>query len=141
VFHLLSLLASVLGFLAVVNLIRADESPAAGVIRVQVVGHLVTVGQRSAGAKEWTITGYVHAEGRDLLLDCSSSAAAQKLLQREHGEPERRIFTSSTLPVRIVQVQGRLKFRPTAKAEGKGKRAGRTDTVPVIVVESLKIVE
>jgi hypothetical protein len=131
----------VLGILVVVNLVRGDESPAAGVIRVQVVGQLVTVGQRSAGAKDWTITGYVHAEGRDLLLDCSSSAAAQKLLQGEHGEPESRIFTSSTVPVRIVQVQGRLKFRPAGKVEGKSKRAGRSDTVPVIVVESLKIVE
>jgi hypothetical protein len=102
---------------------------------------LVTVGQKGEGEKEWTFTDYVHAEGRDLLLDCSANGAAQKLLKAEHGNPDIRVLTSSFFSVRNVQVKGRLKFRPSVKLDEKGKRVEPTDTIPVIVIESLKFVE
>lgn len=55
---------------------------------MQVAGRLVTVGEKGEGKTEWTVTGYVHTEGYDLLLDCTANGAAQKLFKKELGDPD-----------------------------------------------------
>jgi hypothetical protein len=81
--NLVSILFSLPGWLTIAALVGAGEAPASGVINVEVTGRLVLVGQKGEGEKGWAVTGYVHAEGRDLLLDCSSNPAAQRLLKAE----------------------------------------------------------
>lgn len=127
------LLSSVICCLTVVGLVAADEPPKAGVIQVQVTGPLLISGTKPG--KEWVFTGWVRAEGRDLKLDCSANATAQKLIVAERGNPDP--FRGSSLPIHYVEVKGRLTFRPSESSDDKGKRAD----IPVIVVESLKIVE
>lgn len=144
-YYVSTLLSSVLVVLTVVALVGAGEDPTAAVIHVQVTGQLRTSGQRSEEEKgevtitKLTITGYVHAEGCDLLLDCSANKTAQKLLKAEHGEFK--IHDSTGRYPHNVEVKGRLKFRPKVQMDDKGRPVEQTDTIPVIVVDSLKIVE
>jgi hypothetical protein len=112
------------------------DTPAAGVIKVEVTGRLVLVGEKVE--KSWSVTGYVHAAGRDLLLDCSADREAEKLLSAEFGDPD--YLSCSAVPVRTVQVKGRLSFRPNVKIDEHGQRVEQKDTIPVIAVESLRIV-
>jgi hypothetical protein len=135
------LLSSVMCLVAVVAIARAGEAPKAGVIQVQVTGELKTDSYRENTYKEiWTVTGYVRAEGRDLLLDCSDNVAAGKLIDAEGEDYRRREPYTTPILVRYVQVKGRLEFRSKWPWENQGKQADKTET-PVIVVESLKIVE
>jgi hypothetical protein len=127
-----TLLPSVLGCLTIAALVEGGGAPKDGVIDVQVTGRLVTVGQKGEGEAGWTVTAYVHAEGRDLLLDCSANESARKLIKAEFGNPD--ALTSSGRPVRNVKVKGQLKFRSDRKRDNQG------DSIPVIVVESLKLV-
>jgi hypothetical protein len=117
---------------------QPEKSMAAGVIRVQVTGELLTSARKVGDAKEWTFEGRVHAGGRELFLDCSASKAAQQLLKAAHGDPG---APKSWVVLKKVRVEGRLEFLPYLRYDEKGKQIEHTDTLPVIVVESLKIIQ
>ena len=73
-------------------------------------------------------------------LDCTRNKAAEELLLQAIAEQSKH---TGYIPTRNVQLKGRLEFRDCIRVvyDAMGKQIEHPDTFPVIVVESLKIVE
>lgn len=94
-------------------------------LQVTATGVLVSV---KSGTSR-TVTGYLLVPGGTVELDCRLSREGQKLVEGLTGGPR-------------VEVKGRLELRTKVgiRVRGPSGKFDRLDQVPVIVVESLKIV-
>ncbi len=124
---------------------EAAKAKPDNVIQVQVTGmlcgpplHLTVVDGKSR--PDATYSGSVFAGGRELRLDCAGKKDAKELLEKAYADLRKH---TGFIPNKNVQVTGQLQFRPCIRVlyDYKGKQIEHTDTFPVIVVESLKIVE
>ena len=116
-----------------------------GLIQVQVTG-LLGLPQRTFVADKDgqfqpkdTYSGSVRAEGRTLFLDCAGNKEARELVEKTVADLRKH---TGYVPNIKLQVKGRLHFPPiTVVREVDDKRIEHSDTLLVIVVESVKVVE
>jgi hypothetical protein len=131
-------LASLVGGMLAFPLTAAE--PKKELIEVQAIGLLSFTGVRENNNAEWTHSYYIVAEEKRLLLYCYKNPEALKLLKEKSGS-QRSEWSSELLPALTIKVKGRLKFRPEPNPESPAKPGEKPAVVPVIVVETLKIVE
>lgn len=127
-----------LGCLLALPLEQPNKNASNDVIQVQLTGMLSSPPLEVSAAKEKTYSGSVFAGGRELLLDCAGNDAAKELLRKTYAELGKH---TGFVPRKNVEVKGRLQFRPYILCDAAGKQIEHNDTLAVIVVESLKLVE
>jgi hypothetical protein len=131
-------LASLVGCMMAFPLAAAE--PKRELIEVQAIGLLNFTGVRETKDAEWTHFYYVEAENQRLLLDCHKNPEALKLLKEKSGS-QRSEWSSEAGPALTIKVKGRLKFRPEPNPTPPVYKKDPPAIVPVIVVETLKIVD